>query len=94
MEHFSYGFTYTRSSDCLLTGLSNCCFLYGTIGLLNCFLGILTIPDNRGKSLVKVEEMYEKKKICENPTEIMKVTSDMYKDQGYENPVEVSDGKW
>ena len=60
---------------------------------MNCFLGILTIPDNRGKSLVKVEEMYEKKKICENPTEIMKVTSEIYKDQGYENPVEVSDGK-
>ena len=47
-------------------GLSNCCFLYGTIGFFNCVWGIVTIPDNRGKSLVKVEEMYEKKKGYEN----------------------------
>ena len=47
-------------------GLSNCCFLYGTIGFFNCVWGIITIPDNRGKSLVKVEEMYEKKKGYEN----------------------------
>ena len=43
-------------------GLSNLCFIYGAIGLINCAWGFLTIPDNRGKSLVKVEEMYEKKK--------------------------------
>ena len=47
-------------------GLSNCCFLYGAVGLFNCIWGIVTIPDNRGKSLVKVEEMYEKKKGYEN----------------------------
>ena len=52
-------------------GLSNCCFIYGAIGLFNCFWGTVTIPDNRGKSLVKVEEMYEIKKACENPTELM-----------------------
>ena len=43
-------------------GLSNCFFLYGTVGILNFLWGLFTIPDNRGKSLVKVEEMYEKNK--------------------------------
>ena len=41
-------------------GLSNCLFLYGSIAFLNCIWGVIFIPDNRGKSLVKVEEMYEK----------------------------------
>ena len=36
-------------------------FLYGAIGFVSCLWGLKTIPDNRGKSLVKVEEMYEKK---------------------------------
>ena len=36
-------------------------FFYGATGLFNCIWGFKTIPDNRGKSLIKVEEMYEKK---------------------------------
>ena len=36
-------------------------FLYGATGLVNCLWALKTIPDNRGKSLVKVEEMYENK---------------------------------
>ena len=43
-------------------GLYGLCFLYTGFGILNCLWGIYTIPDNRGKSLVKVEEMYEQKK--------------------------------
>ena len=34
-------------------------FFYGALGLICCFYGFMTIPDNRGKSLIKVEEMYE-----------------------------------
>ena len=36
-------------------------FLYGSTGIINCLWALKTIPDNRGKSLVKVEEMYEEK---------------------------------
>ena len=36
-------------------------FLYGAMGIVNCLWALKTIPDNRGKSLVKVEEMYEEK---------------------------------
>ena len=36
-------------------------FLYGALGVATCLWGLKTIPDNRGKSLIKVEEMYEKK---------------------------------
>ena len=36
-------------------------FFYGATGVISCFYGLLTIPDNRGKSLIKVEEMYEYK---------------------------------
>ena len=36
-------------------------FLYGALGVICCFYGFMTIPDNRGKSLIKVEEMYEHK---------------------------------
>ena len=36
-------------------------FLYGAAGIINCLWALKTIPDNRGKSLTKVEEMYEKK---------------------------------
>ena len=42
-------------------GLHGIFFLYSAIGLLYLLWGLKTIPDNRGKSLVKVEEMYEKK---------------------------------
>ena len=34
-------------------------FFYGATGVISCFYGLMTIPDNRGKSLIKVEEMYE-----------------------------------
>ena len=40
-------------------GLHGLCFLYTGIGILNTFWGSITIPDTRGKSLIKVEEMYE-----------------------------------
>ena len=42
-------------------GLHGLFFFYGATGVISCFYGLLTIPDNRGKSLIKVEEMYEKK---------------------------------
>ena len=42
-------------------GLHGLFFLYGASGLASCLWGLKTIPDNRGKSLIKVEEMYEKK---------------------------------
>ena len=35
-----------------------CCF-YAIMAFLCAFWGAATIPDNRGKSLVKVEEFYE-----------------------------------
>ena len=37
-------------------------FMYGASGLASCIWGLKTIPDNRGKSLIKVEEMYEQKR--------------------------------
>ena len=36
-------------------------FFYGAAGIVSCLWGLKTIPDNRVKSLIKVEEMYEKK---------------------------------
>ena len=42
-------------------GLHGLCFLYTGMGIINAIWGAYTIPDNRGKSLVKVEEMYENK---------------------------------
>ena len=39
-------------------GLHGVLFLYAALCLLNFFWGLMTIPDNRGKSLVKVEEMF------------------------------------
>ena len=42
-------------------GMFGLCFLYTLMGFLSAFWGLLTIPDNRGKSLVKVEETYENK---------------------------------
>ena len=36
-------------------------FLYGALDFASCIWGLKTIPDNRGKSLIKVEEMYEKR---------------------------------
>ena len=40
-------------------------FMFGATGLFNCLWGFRTIPDNRGKSLIKVEEMYENKSVEE-----------------------------
>ena len=34
-------------------------FLYGALDFVSCLWGLKTIPDNREKSLIKVEEMYE-----------------------------------
>ena len=42
-------------------GVYNLCLLYAIADLINAIWGFLSIPDNRGKSLIKVEEMYEKK---------------------------------
>ena len=44
-------------------------FLYGAAGLVNCFWALKTIPDNRGKSLVKVEETFEKNSNIEKDLE-------------------------
>ena len=46
------------------------CFLHAGIAMFNCILGAFTIPDNRGKSLVKVEENYEKKRGFDNSIEV------------------------
>ena len=43
-------------------GLPGLLFMYAGMCLFNFTWGILTIPDNRGKSLAKVEQTYENKK--------------------------------
>ena len=40
-------------------GLNGICFMYASLGFLNTIWAICTIPDNRGISLVGVEESYE-----------------------------------
>ena len=40
-------------------------FLYAALDVAGCLWGLKTIADNRGKSLIKVEEMYEKKNMLE-----------------------------
>ena len=52
------------------------CFLHAGIAMFNCILGAFTIPDNRGRSLVKVEENYKKKTVL---------------DMGYDNSIDVTD---
>ena len=47
-------------------GFSGVCFFYAFTGLANFIWGWLTIPDNRGKSLVKVEEHIEKEKMLKS----------------------------
>ena len=42
-------------------GYHGACFIYATFGVICAIWGAVTIPDNRGKSLVKVEQMYEEK---------------------------------
>ena len=46
------------------------CFLHAGIAIFNCILGAFTIPDNRGKSLVKVEENYKKKRGYDNSIDL------------------------
>ena len=41
-------------------GFHGACCVYATMSFICAFWGLATIPDNRGKSLVKVEEFYEK----------------------------------
>ena len=36
-------------------------FIYTIMGIITAIWGMICIPDNRGKSLVKVEETFEKK---------------------------------
>ena len=45
-----------------LMGLPSLCILYSVVGVLMILWGLKSIPDNRGKSLVKVEELFEKTK--------------------------------
>ena len=44
-----------------LIGIPSLCFIHATFGLMAIFWGLWKLPDNRGKSLVKVEESFEKK---------------------------------
>ena len=43
-------------------GITGLCIVYVSVHVMCILWGAWTIPDNRGKSLVKVEETYEKKK--------------------------------
>ena len=45
----------------LKLGFHGACCIYAIMAFLCAFWGAATIPDNRGKSLVKVEEFYENK---------------------------------
>ena len=47
-------------------GFSGVCYFYGIMGFLQFAWGALTIPDNRGKSLVKVEENIENEKMIKS----------------------------
>ena len=67
-------------------GLSNCFFLYGSVGILNFLWGLITIPDNRGKSLVKVEERYENNKAVPKALSIQLAVI-----KTYQNPLNVND---
>ena len=42
-----------------LIGLHGVCYLYASLGLINTFWSLCTIPDNRGLSLIRVEESYQ-----------------------------------
>ena len=51
-------------------GLDGLCIYYGGLCFANCLWGAISIIDNRGKSLVKVEEMYAQKiEAVQNPEE-------------------------
>ena len=43
-------------------GITGLCIVYVSVHVMCILWGAWTIPDNRGKSLVKVEETFEKKK--------------------------------
>ena len=43
-----------------LMGLHGVCYLYASIGFFNSLWGYFTIPDNRSKTLVEIEEAYNK----------------------------------
>jgi hypothetical protein len=47
-------------------GLDGLCIYYGALCLACCAWGAFSIPDNRGKSLVKVEEMYVEESVVAN----------------------------
>ena len=47
-------------------GFHGACWFYATMGSLSAIWGFLTIPDNRGMSLVKVEQKFEKGQKLEN----------------------------
>ena len=52
----------------LKLGFHGACYVYAILAYLCAFWGAATIPDNRGKSLVKVEEFYENK--SKNPNKM------------------------
>ena len=63
------------------------CFLHAGIAMFNCILGAFTIPDNRGRSLVKVEENYKKKTVLDIIDQVSVIPSTM----GYDNSIDVTD---
>ena len=44
-----------------VVGYHGMCIFFTVMGIINALWGAIMIPDNRGKSLVKVEEHFEKK---------------------------------
>ena len=63
------------------------CFLHAGIAMFNCILGAFTIPDNRGRSLVKVEENCKKKTVLD----IIDRASVIQSTMGYDNSIDVTD---
>ena len=66
--HLFSGFTSVKVFPELkdLIGIHGLCISYAVVGLICILWGAWTIPDNRGKSLVNVEKMYDKKTIIKN----------------------------
>ena len=50
---------FTNVKDVI--GYHGACICFVVVGIMNATWGLVSIPDNRGKSLVKVEEHFEKK---------------------------------
>ena len=63
----------------LKLGFHGACYIYAILAFLCAFWGAATIPDNRGKSLVKVEEFYENKSKNPNKMNIWKYIHNRYK---------------